>query len=220
MTRKPDDARRLEALIGLAAIAFSVLYLASDLIELIQGRFSTPQLVLTYVAEAAIPLFVLGPYAVQTPRIGWLGLVGAVTYAYTFVFFTSTVMYAPIEHTNDWNALKTRFGAWMTVHSILMIFAGLTFGAAVVRAAVLAPWTGATLIAGMVLMTVTRELARRLANGLCGRAGSRLRRHGRLAPATEAPQRCAGSPQPTRWIFKTQLGRGGQPVMTARMRSA
>jgi hypothetical protein len=38
----------------------STLYLASDVLELIHDGFSTPQLVLTYLAEAAIPLFVVG----------------------------------------------------------------------------------------------------------------------------------------------------------------
>jgi hypothetical protein len=43
------------ALVGLAALAFSVLYLISDVIEALQGRFSGSQLELTLIAEAAIP---------------------------------------------------------------------------------------------------------------------------------------------------------------------
>jgi hypothetical protein len=49
---------------GLAAIIFPALYLISDLIEVAQGGFSTVRLSLTYAGEAAIPLFVLGLYAV------------------------------------------------------------------------------------------------------------------------------------------------------------
>jgi hypothetical protein len=41
--------------IGVAAVAFSVLYLLSDVIDLAQGGFSTARLVLTYISEAAIP---------------------------------------------------------------------------------------------------------------------------------------------------------------------
>ena len=74
------------SLIGVAAVVFSALYLLSDVIELLQGGFSTTQLVLTYISEASIPLFVIGIYAAQRPRIGRLGLLGAVGYAYTFVF--------------------------------------------------------------------------------------------------------------------------------------
>ena len=155
---KPDDAARLAALIGVAAVAFSVLYLVSDVIELVQGGFSTPQLALTYAAEAAIPLFVLGLFVVQRPTIGALGFVGAVTYAYTFVFFTGTVVYALVNHTHDWSELTTQLGAWVTVHSVLMVLAGVMFGAAVIRAHVLPHWTGVTLIVGMVLMAVTVTL--------------------------------------------------------------
>ena len=47
--------------------------------------FSRPQLILTYVA--AIPVFVLGLYAVQRPRIGTLGLLGAIGYSCAYVFY-------------------------------------------------------------------------------------------------------------------------------------
>ncbi|MGX6608470.1 hypothetical protein ACWKSP_41080 [Micromonosporaceae bacterium Da 78-11] len=152
------DTSGTAVLVGLAAVVFSVLYLISDLMELGQGGFSTAQLLATYAAEAAIPLFVLGLYAVQRPRIGWLGLAGAVGYAYTFVYFTSTVMYALIERTSDWQVLEQRLGVWITVHSVLMVVAGIGFGTAVIRARVLPRWTGATLIAGMLLMAATISL--------------------------------------------------------------
>jgi hypothetical protein len=181
-------------LIGWSAVAFSVLYLVSDLIELFQGGFSTLQLSITYAAEAAIPLFVLGLYAVQRPRIGRLGLVAALAYAYTFVFFTSTVVYALIDHTTDWDALTARFGAWITVHSALMVVAGIAFGVAVVRAGVLPRWTGVTLALGMVLMTIATVLpdaAQTAAAGVRDLAfagmGVALLRHGgssRLSRAT------------------------------------
>lgn len=153
-----DGSARIALLVGWAALAFSGLYWLSDLIEFAQGGFSTPQLALTYAAEAAIPLFILGLFAVQRPRIGALGLVGAVTYAYTFVFFTGTVVYALANRTSDWDELTTQLGAWVTVHSVLMILAGIIFGVAVVRAHVLPRWTGVTLVAGMIMMAVTAGL--------------------------------------------------------------
>jgi hypothetical protein len=52
--------------------------------QVAQGGFSTFRLALTYAGEAAIPLFVIGLYAVQRPRIGRLGLAGAVAYAYSY----------------------------------------------------------------------------------------------------------------------------------------
>jgi hypothetical protein len=144
--------------VGVAAVVFSALYLLSDLIELAQGGFSTAQLALTYVSEAAVPLFIIGIYVAQRPRIGRIGLLGAVGYAYTFVFFTSTVVFALVQHTSDWNALTDQMGAWITVHSALMVVAGLVFGYAVIRAGVLPRWTGALLMLGMLSMVVATAL--------------------------------------------------------------
>jgi hypothetical protein len=153
-----DDRVPLASLIGGVAVLFSALYAVSDLIELIQGGFSTTQLALTYAAEAAIPVFVLGLYAVQRPRIGVTGLVGAVAYSYAFVFFTGTVVYALVDGTSDWDALSDRFGAWIAIHSVVMVVAGILFGVASVRAGVLPRWTGLTLILGMLLMTIAVAL--------------------------------------------------------------
>lgn len=148
----------LALLVGLAAIGFTALYLISDLIEVAQGGFSTLRLSLTYAGEAAIPLFVIGLYAVQRPRIGRLGLAGAVAYAYSYVFFTATVVYALIAGTPDYKALVTVLGAWMTVHGLIMLAGGLAFGLAVVRARVLPRWTGVCLMAGVVLVAAASGL--------------------------------------------------------------
>ena len=56
MTGERNDSHGIAALIGIAAVAFSMLYFISDLIELIQGGFSTFQLVLTYAASRRDPL--------------------------------------------------------------------------------------------------------------------------------------------------------------------
>jgi len=100
----------LPLLIGSVALVTSVLYLLSDILEFFQGGFSTLQLSLTYVSEAAIPLFVFGLYGVQRPRIGWLGLVGAVTCAYAYVFVSGTVVFAMVSGTPDWQALTSAMG--------------------------------------------------------------------------------------------------------------
>src|SRR6202795_1195261 len=115
-----DLPAEVVSLIGVAAVVFSAVYLLSDVIELIQGGFSTAQLVLTYISEAAIPLFVIGIYAAQRPSIGRLGLLGAVGYGSPFVFFGRTVVFALVQHTSDWNALTNQMGGWIAVHSVLM----------------------------------------------------------------------------------------------------
>ena len=144
--------------VGLSAVVFSVLYVLSDVIEAIQGGFSAGQLWLTLVAEAAIPAFVIGLYLVQRPQIGRLGRLGAVAYAYSFVFFTGTVVYALVDGTGDYTALSSDLGAWMTVHGAIMVLAGLGFGVAVIAAGVLPRWTGIALMAGVVLVALSQTL--------------------------------------------------------------
>lgn len=144
--------------VAAAAVGFSALYLLSDVLELMQGGFSTTQLLLTYVAEAAIPLFVLGLYAVQRPRIGRLGLLGAVGYAYAYIYFTGTVLLALVEKAPDWESLADRLGPGVTAHGLLMVVAGTCFGVAVIRAGVLPRWTGVTLVVGVVLVALSSAL--------------------------------------------------------------
>ncbi|MCW2615557.1 MAG: conserved rane protein of unknown function [Frankiales bacterium] len=144
--------------VGLVAIAFSVLYLASDILEVGQGQFSELRLALTYAAEAAVPLFVLGLYAGQRPHIGRLGLFGAAAYAYSYVFFTSTVVYALVAHTPDYHGVTTAFGSWMVVHGLIMLIGGVAFGIAVVRARVFPTWTGGCLVVGVVLVAAASGL--------------------------------------------------------------
>jgi hypothetical protein len=157
-TSTPQVRHPSARLVGLAALAFSALYFASDVIELAQGGFSTPQLLLTYVAEAAIPVFVLGLYAVQRPHIGTLGLLGAIGYSYAFIFFSGTVLLALVNRPPDWDALVGDLGPWVAVHGLLMVGAGSAFGIAVLKARVLPPWTGMTLVTGVILVALSSAL--------------------------------------------------------------
>jgi hypothetical protein len=103
MTRLTPERRSIPTarLVGLAAFAFSALYLLSDVIEAIQGGFSRGQLWLTFVAEVTIPVFVIGLYLAQRSHIGRLGQVGAFAYAYSYVYFTGTVVYALAAEIRD-----------------------------------------------------------------------------------------------------------------------
>ena len=79
-------ATSIASLVGLTALVFSALYFVSDVIEAVQGGFSAGQLGLTPIAEAAIPVLVIGLYLVQRPQIGRLGGLSAAAYAYSYVF--------------------------------------------------------------------------------------------------------------------------------------
>jgi hypothetical protein len=144
--------------IAFSALLFSLLYFVSDVIEAIQGGFSTGQLWLTLFAEAAIPFFVIGLYLAQRPRIGRLGQIGALAYAYAFIFFTFTVVYALVDKTPDYDALTDDLGWTMTFHGAIMLFAGLGFGYAVIKAKVLPRWTGLSLMVGVVLVVISQGM--------------------------------------------------------------
>jgi hypothetical protein len=159
----PDDPVRSNRttgtrIVGLSALVFSALYLLSDVIEAIEGGFSAGQLWITLVAEAAIPVFVVGLYIVQRPQIGRLGRISALAYAYSYVFFTGTVVYALVDATPDYKALTNHLGASMTIHGVIMVLAGLAFGWAVIRAGVLPRWTAIVLMAGVVLVAISQGM--------------------------------------------------------------
>ena len=109
----------LRILIGLSAIAFSALYVVSDLMELAAGNLYTGQLIVTYVAEVAIPFYVLGLNSVQQPRGGWPSLVGALMYSVAFVGFSATVLYPLVTGTRDADTVFDDFGVIYTIHAVL-----------------------------------------------------------------------------------------------------
>jgi hypothetical protein len=148
----------LATLAGVAAVVFPLVYFASELVEVAQGNFTTARLALTYLGEAGIVFAVLGLYAVQRPRIGRLGLYGALAYAYSFVFFAATVIYALAAGSKTWAAVTGVFGGWLTLHGAIMVAGGLAFGWAVIKAAVLPWWTAACLMAGVVLVAATEGM--------------------------------------------------------------
>lgn len=144
---------------GVAAVVFPLVYFASELVEVAQGNFTTGRLVLAYLGEAGIVFAVLGLYAVQRPRIGRLGLSGALAYAYSFVFFATTVVYALAAGSKNWAAVTGVFGGWLTLHGAIMVAGGLAFGLAVIKAAVLPRWTAACLMAGVVLVAAAAGMS-------------------------------------------------------------
>jgi hypothetical protein len=150
-------SKQLTSTVGLAALLFSILYFISDVIEFAQGGFSTMQLTLALVAEAAIPFFIIGLYVLQRPRMSRLGLVATIGYAYTFVFFSGTVVFALAQRTSNWEVLVQHLGPAIAIHGILMVVAGLTLGLTV-QAAVLPRWTAWKLMTGVVLVAASSGL--------------------------------------------------------------
>jgi hypothetical protein len=145
--------------VGATALTFSVLYFLSDVIEVVQGGFSVGQLWLTLAAEVAIPMFVVGFAVLYRQRLGGLGLVSAVAYAYSYVAFSGTVVYAIVNHTKDYPTLNEHLGTLMIVHGAIMVLAGLGFGYTVLRMRLLPAWAGLSLMLGVVLVATTQGLS-------------------------------------------------------------
>jgi hypothetical protein len=150
--------REQRILIGLAAITFSALYVVSDVMELAAGGLYTGQLIVTYVAEASIPFFVLGLNSVQQPRGGWLSLVGALMYGVAFVGFSATVLYPLVTGIRDADTVFDDFGAIYDVNAVLVFAGGLLFATSVLRARVFPRWTALVLIAGLLLTAILSGL--------------------------------------------------------------
>lgn len=150
--------RGLVVWVGIAAIVFPAVYLVSDLVEVAQGDFSTFRLTLTYIGEAGFALFVVGLCAVLRGSIDGLGALGGLAYAYSYVFFTSTVVWAIVAGIPNWEALGDDFGWWITAHGAVVVVGGIAFGLAIARGGVLPAWTGYALAAGVVLVAAASGL--------------------------------------------------------------
>jgi hypothetical protein len=148
----------LRILVALSAIAFSALYVVSDVIELVAGGLTTEQLIVTYVAEASIPFYVLGLNSLQQPRGGWPSLVGALMYAVAFVGFSATVLYPLVTGIRDADTVFSDFGVIYNINAGLAFAGGLLFGASVLRARVFPRWTGFALIAGLLVTALLAGL--------------------------------------------------------------
>ncbi len=143
--------------VGVGAVVASIVYFVSDVVETRQDGFSSGQLWLTLAAEAAVPFFVVGLAVAQHPHLGRVGDLSAWAYAYAFVFFTGTVVYALVNDTPDYAALTSELGVAMVIHGAVMVLAGVGFGYAVIRAQVFPSWTGLSLIAGVILVAITQD---------------------------------------------------------------
>jgi hypothetical protein len=119
------DAPSPRALVGGAAILFPLVYLVSDFVEVAQGDFSIFRLSLTDAGETGFPLFVVGLAVLVHDRIPPWEALGALAYAYSFVFFTSTVMWAIVAATSSGEKLNDDFGWWMTDHGAVMVIGGI-----------------------------------------------------------------------------------------------
>jgi hypothetical protein len=139
--------------IAITAIIAPGLHLVSDMLEWAGGGFSRFQLLINYLGFLPMPFLMMGLYALQRPRVGWIGLLGSVLYAVAFIYFAHTTLYAIEESIPDYEALWSRLGRVYTFHGGLMVVGGVLFALAALRAKVL--WRGAV---GLFLIGIVLNL--------------------------------------------------------------
>ena len=124
----------LGIVIGVAAMVAPALHSITDVMEWLQGGFSTGQLWLNYVAFLPMAWLLLGLYAVHDREPGWLGLLGTLLYGAAFTYFAHTTLVALDEQVPTYEALWFRLGSVYTLYGGLMVGGGLLFGWAAWRA--------------------------------------------------------------------------------------
>lgn len=143
--------KTLSRIIAVTAIVAPTLHLISDVLEWSNGGFSRVQLLINYAGFLPMPFLMLGLYAVQRPKIGWIGLGGAILYGIAFIYFAHTTLLALEESFLSYEMLWNHLGAVYTFHGGLMVVGGLLFGFAALKAGVLWQKGVILFIAGLLL---------------------------------------------------------------------
>lgn len=138
-------------LLAVAAIVAPAIHTLTDGMEWVQAGFSSPQLWLNYLAFLPVPVILLGLYAAQRPAMNKLGLVGAILYGFSFVYFAHTTLFALAIGSPDYETLWVELGSVYSVHGVVMIVGGSLFGSCTLRARVFPAWTAWLFLAGIIM---------------------------------------------------------------------
>jgi hypothetical protein len=92
--------------------------------------------------------------ASEARRVAAAQLIGVAALSFSALYFLSDVIEAL---QGGFSALGDDLGALMTAHGAIMVFAGVGFGVALIRAHVLPAWTGVALGVGVTLVAATQS---------------------------------------------------------------
>jgi hypothetical protein len=168
----------LPFVVGAVALLAPALHTISDVVEWHNGGFTAFQLGLNLVAFLPMPLLLLGLWAVQVPRPGTAGLVGALLYGTAFAYFTWTTLYAMTEHLPTYEALWSRLGGTYTFFGAAMVIGGVLFAVSAMRAGWYPRFAVLVFLAGLV---VNLALALLPAPDILQTIGSAMRNLGLMA---------------------------------------
>jgi len=130
----PNPYDALSVVVGVAAMVAPALHSLTDIMEWHSGGFSTSQLWLNYAAFLPMPWLLLGIYAIHDPRPAWFGLLGALLYGAAFTYFSYTTLLALDQGISNYETLWDQLGGIYTFHGALMVFGGILFSWAALRA--------------------------------------------------------------------------------------
>jgi hypothetical protein len=125
--------RPLHVVVGLTALVAPALHTVTDVMEWNSLGFTDVQLWLNLLAFLPMPFLLFGLYAVQEPKPGAAGLIGALLYGTAFAYFAHTTIYALTERVPTYEQLWARLGATYTVFGGLMVLGGLLFAWSAIR---------------------------------------------------------------------------------------
>ena len=148
----------MKFLINLFTGFIFLLYIITDSMELVQGGFSSLQLTLTYIAMAGIPFSMMGLYAMEAKRGGWLYLTGLLLIAVSFIYFAGTAIWALAERTGDYGFLVERLGFTYLLHGVLLVIGGLFAGMVMIRRRLAPLPIGVLLIIASMMSLLTGAL--------------------------------------------------------------
>lgn len=138
--------------LGLPAVAASVVYLASDGIELLAGGFSPLALWLSYGAFVVMPYAMLALHASASetlkPGLRAVSLVGAVLYGGSFIAYSATTLLAVLRNADNYGELASGLGPWYQITGGVMILGGVLFAAGVIAGRATPSWCGWLLLLG------------------------------------------------------------------------
>jgi hypothetical protein len=148
------NKKLLNIVIGLSAIIFPFLHSLTDVMEIANKGFSMPQMLLNYIAFLFIPLMVIGLFAYQWKKAGWLGFIGALLYSLSFIYFESTTVYVMINKTVDYQKLLDELGFFYFFNGGLMVVGGIMLGISILKYRFLPAYSAIILIIGLLINAI------------------------------------------------------------------
>ena len=112
---------------------FFLLYILTDTVELFQSGLSSSQMILTYIAMAGISLSLIGLYAAEDTKPGYMRLMGLLLISISFVYFSGTATYAFAEKSPDYAPLVRKLGSIYLLHGVMLIIGTFLFAVTLLK---------------------------------------------------------------------------------------